>query len=84
MEGASLHQECDINPLIASEDSIMSLDARVLLHDPSVDAVDLPQPSIRPYPHQRLGLKLGRLSISFSKDPTDPESQVVSFGVPFL
>lgn len=44
--------ECDINPLIASEDSIMSLDARVLLHDPSVDAVDLPQPSIRPYPHQ--------------------------------
>ena len=48
----------------------MSLDARVLLHDPAVDALDLPQPSIRPYPHQRLGglEKLGpgvTVSLSF-------------------
>ena len=44
--------ECDINPLIASEDSILSLDARVVLHDPSTAPEDWPQPAIRPYPHQ--------------------------------
>ena len=44
--------ECDINPLIASEDSILSLDARVVLHDPSSTPEDWPQPAIRPYPHQ--------------------------------
>ncbi|CAK9061114.1 unnamed protein product [Durusdinium trenchii] len=43
--------ECDINPLIASSESILSLDARVLLHDRDVETRDLPQPSIRPYPH---------------------------------
>ena len=44
--------ECDINPLIASEDSILSLDARVVLHDPKIEPEDWPQPAIRPYPHQ--------------------------------
>ena len=44
--------ECDINPLIASEDSILSLDARVVLHDPKTAPEDWPQPAIRPYPHQ--------------------------------
>ena len=48
-------EECDINPLIASEESILALDARVLLYDVAIDDVDLPQPSIRPYPHQPLG-----------------------------
>eukprot|EP00438_Fugacium_kawagutii_P015504 Skav201352 [mRNA] locus=scaffold2643:75342:92343:+ [translate_table: standard] len=49
-------KECDINPLIASEDAIMALDARVLLHDASVDDLELPQPSIRPYPHQYVSI----------------------------
>lgn len=48
-------EECDINPLIASEESILALDARVLLYDVAIDDMDLPQPSIRPYPHQPLG-----------------------------
>mmetsp|Transcript_69491 Transcript_69491/g.145133 ORF Transcript_69491/g.145133 Transcript_69491/m.145133 type:complete len:913 (-) Transcript_69491:501-3239(-) len=42
--------ECDINPLIASPDGILSLDSRVLLHPPEMKA--LPQPAIRPYPYQ--------------------------------
>jgi len=42
--------ECDINPLIASADGILSLDSRVLLHGPSVEK--LPAPAIRPYPHE--------------------------------
>jgi len=42
--------ECDINPLIASADGILSLDSRVLLHDSSVK--QFPLPAIRPYPHE--------------------------------
>jgi len=42
--------ECDINPLIASADGILSLDSRVLLHPPDVQK--LPAPAIRPYPHE--------------------------------
>eukprot|EP00913_Durusdinium_trenchii_P006523 g6127.t1 len=49
--GSGPGSECDINPLIASSESILSLDARVLLHDRDVETRDLPQPSIRPYPH---------------------------------
>jgi acetyltransferase len=44
--------ECDINPLIASAEGIVALDARFVLHDPSVPESDLPRPAIRPYPFQ--------------------------------
>lgn len=41
-------KEIDINPLLASSDGIVALDARVLLHEAS--AAELPKPAIRPYP----------------------------------
>ena len=44
--------ECDINPLIASADDILALDARIVLHDPAIAPGDLPRPAIRPYPAQ--------------------------------
>ena len=40
-------KECDINPLIVSENEILALDARIVLHDLKEA---LPPPSIRPYP----------------------------------
>lgn len=43
-------QECDINPLLASPEEIIALDARVLLHDFGTKESDLPKPTIRPYP----------------------------------
>ncbi len=43
-------KECDINPLLASPEQIVALDARVILHDP--DTKELPKPAIRPYPSQ--------------------------------
>jgi acetyltransferase len=42
----------DINPLLASPELIIALDARVILHDASVPDDQLPRPAIRPYPSQ--------------------------------
>jgi acetyltransferase len=42
--------EIDINPLLASPDRLLALDARIVLHGPSVTLEQLPKPAIRPYP----------------------------------
>ncbi len=44
--------EIDINPLLASPERIIALDARVVLHPASVTDADLPRFAIRPYPHE--------------------------------
>lgn len=44
-------KECDINPLIAGPDGIIALDARILLHDPSIPLDQIPPLAIRPYPN---------------------------------
>jgi acetyltransferase len=54
--------EVDINPLIASPERLLALDARVVLHDPSKQDQS-PKPAIRPYPIQyasQFRLKDGR------------------------
>jgi acetyltransferase len=43
-------KEIDINPLLVSSEQMIALDARIVLHDPSVKEQQLPRPSIRPYP----------------------------------
>jgi acetyltransferase len=43
--------EIDINPLVASPERLLALDARVVLHDP-VKQKTIPKPAIRPYPIQ--------------------------------
>lgn len=43
-------KECDINPLTVSENGMIALDARVILHDAAIADADLPKPAIRPYP----------------------------------
>ncbi len=43
-------KEIDINPLLASPDGLIALDARVVVHGPEVAAEDLPKTAIRPYP----------------------------------
>jgi len=44
--------EVDINPLLASPEKILALDARIVLVDPRVPEEALPRPAIRPYPLQ--------------------------------
>ncbi len=43
-------KEIDINPLLASPDGIIALDARVVLHDAGTPFEKLPRTAIRPYP----------------------------------
>lgn len=45
-------KEIDINPLLATPDRLLALDARVVLHDSSATAQELPRTAIRPYPVQ--------------------------------
>ena len=45
-------KEIDINPLLASPDRLLALDARVVLHEASVTDDKMPQSAIRPYPEQ--------------------------------
>ena len=48
-------KEIDINPLLASPERLLALDARVLLYPADTDEADLPQLAIRPYPSQYIG-----------------------------
>jgi acetyltransferase len=43
-------QEIDINPLLASPERLLALDARVVLHGPDISEEMLPRLAIRPYP----------------------------------
>ena len=45
-------KEIDINPLLASPQRLLALDARVVLHEAEISEEDLPKPAIRPYPLQ--------------------------------
>lgn len=45
-------KEIDINPLLASPQRLIALDARVVLHDSDTSEDQLPKPAIRPYPSQ--------------------------------
>lgn len=45
-------KEIEMNPLLASTNTLMALDARVVLHDPDRTEAELPISAIRPYPTQ--------------------------------
>src|SRR5262249_27737626 len=47
-----LIKEIDINPLLASPQRLIALDARVVLHEPGAAVDQLPSLAIRPYPSQ--------------------------------
>lgn len=48
-------KEIDINPLLATPERLVALDARVVIHGPEVKEDQVPKLAIRPYPVQYVG-----------------------------
>ncbi|MBI3849930.1 MAG: bifunctional acetate--CoA ligase family protein/GNAT family N-acetyltransferase [Verrucomicrobia bacterium] len=68
-------KEIDINPLLVSSDRILALDARIVLHEPTMREDQLPRSAIRPYPSQYVtGCKL-RDGTSVTIRPIRPEDE---------
>ena len=68
-------KELDINPLLASPDRLLALDARVIVHGTDVNDVDLPQPAIRPYPTQYIHTWTARDGTPLIIRPIRPEDE---------
>jgi acetyltransferase len=47
--------EIDVNPLLASSERLIALDARIVLHPPEVADEALPRSAVRPYPLRYVG-----------------------------
>jgi acetyltransferase len=67
--------EIDINPLLASHERILALDARVVLHPPSVRREDIPRLAIRPYPVQYAGEWIAKDGSTIEFRPIRPEDE---------
>ncbi|MEO8027374.1 MAG: bifunctional acetate--CoA ligase family protein/GNAT family N-acetyltransferase [Bryobacteraceae bacterium] len=67
--------ELDINPLMASADTLVALDARVVLHPSTMRGEDLPQPAIRPYPAQYISQWTTLKGLPVTIRPIRPEDE---------
>ncbi|MFW5708968.1 MAG: bifunctional acetate--CoA ligase family protein/GNAT family N-acetyltransferase, partial [Chloroflexota bacterium] len=67
--------EMDINPLLASPERLLALDARVVLHEPSTLESELPQTAIRPYPTQYVGTWHSKRGTEVTIRPIQPEDE---------
>jgi acetyltransferase len=68
-------KELDINPLLVSPERLISLDARVVLHDPETSEEDLPRTAIRPYPTQYVSHEELRDGTPVTIRPIRPEDE---------
>jgi len=68
-------KELDINPLLASAENLVALDARVVLHDPQKKEAELPKPAIRPYPIQYVGQWKMKNNEAVTIRPIRPEDE---------
>jgi acetyltransferase len=67
--------EIDINPLLASAERLVALDARVVIHGPDVVEATLPRLAIRPYPTQYVAPWILRDGIPVTIRPIRPEDE---------
>jgi acetyltransferase len=68
-------KELDINPLLASAEAMMALDARIVLHSRDLDEEQLPRPAIRPYPAQHVGTWKMKNGVEVTIRPIRPEDE---------
>jgi acetyltransferase len=68
-------KEIDINPLLASADGLIVLDARILLHEAHVDLATIPKIAIRPYPTQYINEWITKENQKVIFRPIRPEDE---------
>ncbi len=68
-------KEIDINPLLASSEQIVALDARVVLHPLDTPEDKLPRPAIRPYPVQYVDQWISKQGVNVTIRPIRPEDE---------
>jgi acetyltransferase len=73
-------KEIDINPLLASPDGLIALDARVVLHEPGTTEAELPRPAIRPYPVQYAASWRNKSGETLLIRPIRPEDEPLIIG----
>jgi acetyltransferase len=69
--------EIDINPLLASPSQLLALDARIVLHSPSMTADQLPKPAIRSYPSEYVGRWTMNDGTAVTIRPIRPEDETL-------
>jgi acetyltransferase len=70
-------KEIDINPLLASPDGLIALDARVVVHGADVDLENIPKAAIRPYPTKYVSTWTLKDGSSVHLRPIRPEDEPV-------
>jgi acetyltransferase len=70
-------REMDINPLVASPEKLLSLDARVVLYDREVQESSLPKLAIRPYPIQYVDTWTAKNGTEITFRPILPEDEML-------
>lgn len=68
-------REIDINPLLASSDRLLALDARVVLYPAETDPADIAKPAIRPYPTKYAGQIVLKDGTTMNLRPIRPEDE---------
>jgi acetyltransferase len=68
-------KELDINPLMASPEKLLALDARVVLFDKETKEEQLPKLAIRPYPTQYMGTWTAKDRTKVTIRPILPEDE---------
>jgi acetyltransferase len=70
-------KELDINPLVASPEKLIALDARVVLYDRDTTEEQLPRIAIRPYPIQYVGTWTAKDRTKVTIRPILPEDEAL-------
>ena len=68
-------KEIDINPVLASPEGVLALDARILLHGREIADQDLPRPVIKPYPSQYVSRWKTKNGLEILFRPIRPEDE---------
>jgi len=68
-------KEVDINPLVATPQRVIALDARIVLQDPGVAEEQLPRSAIRPYPARYVSPWQGKNGMHVLIRPIRPEDE---------